>query len=259
VRVGARSARCLGARIAYGPCLLGGPTPRGEQHAHPGLRTNIWRPVRCRRETTCHNVCCGSVLECKGQHVAGLTSRLLKTSLIFRQSSTALLLAKREIVDLTLDLLVTFLFGPMIGWFVYYINRYRTSALSFSDITTRASVGGVGALAKFGFSAGASASTFGAYSIGLAAGFFSYLLMFFILVSRSENFDTDWFFDGRRKDPVQPYSIPTGTAVTVRPAVAPLASLPRSHHPPLAARRLREVDDHELVHLIILLKPRVPI
>lgn len=37
------------------------------------------------------------------------------------------------------------------------------------------------------------------------------------MVSRSDNFNIDWFLDGRRRKPSSDYVIPPGTAVTVTP------------------------------------------
>jgi len=45
----------------------------------------------------------------------------------------------------------------------------------------------------------AKSDLFGAYGIGLFAGFFGYFLVLIILVGVSKNFDIDYFLDGRRK------------------------------------------------------------
>ena len=96
-------------------------------------------------------------------------------------------------------------FGILIGWFVYYINRYRKGDVQFSDLTTLVGVIGGGSITAL-FEA--KSSMFGAYGIGLAIGFFAYFLMLLILVNRSQNFDFDWFLDARRKDPQAPYGYP---------------------------------------------------
>jgi hypothetical protein len=89
-------------------------------------------------------------------------------------------------------------FGVVIGWFVYYVNRYRKGDVQMSDITTLiGAVGGAAVLALFE----AKSDLFGAYGIGLAIGFFVYFLVLIILVGHSSNFDSDWFLDGRRRDP----------------------------------------------------------
>lgn len=99
-------------------------------------------------------------------------------------------------------------FGLLIGWYVYYINRYRTGDVQFSDLVTVIGViGGAGILALFK----PESDLFGAYGIGLAAGFFLYFVVLVGLVIRSQNFDADWFLDGRRRDPAAGISIP-GTA-----------------------------------------------
>lgn len=89
-------------------------------------------------------------------------------------------------------------FGGIIGWFVYYINRYRTGEVQLSDLVTLIGViGGTAVLALFP----AKSDLFGAYGIGLAAGFFLYFVILIICVSVSHNFDVDWFLDGRRTLP----------------------------------------------------------
>ena len=94
-------------------------------------------------------------------------------------------------------------FGAIIGWLVYYINRYRVAAVQFSDLTTLMGIIGGGAvLALFP----ARSALFGAYGIGLAIGFFSYFARLNTLVERSMGaaegaFDWEWFLDGRRKNP----------------------------------------------------------
>jgi hypothetical protein len=114
-------------------------------------------------------------------------------------------------------------FGAIVGWFVYYINRYRKDDVQFSDLTTVIGIiGGAGITQLPGW----NANLFGAYGIGLSIGFFGYFGTLIWLVSRSANFDSDWFLDGRRKDPVPPYSIP-GTIVRP-PMDAPSSAPPPS-------------------------------
>lgn len=89
-------------------------------------------------------------------------------------------------------------FGALVGWYVYYINRYRKGDVQFSDLVTVIGViGGSAVLALFP----AGSELFGAYGIGLAAGFFGYFLSLIILVAISKNFGVDWFLDGRRTLP----------------------------------------------------------
>ena len=87
-------------------------------------------------------------------------------------------------------------FGAIIGWLVYYINRYRTGDVQFSDLATVIGILGGGAiLALFP----ASTDLFGGYGIGLFIGFFSYFLYLNIQVAISKKFTVDWFLDGRSK------------------------------------------------------------
>ncbi|MBK8903151.1 MAG: hypothetical protein IPM53_18335 [Anaerolineaceae bacterium] len=87
-------------------------------------------------------------------------------------------------------------FGAIIGWLVYYINRYRTGDVQFSDLATVIGILGGGAiLALFP----AATDLFGGYGIGLFAGFFSYFIYLNVQVAISRNFTVDWFLDGRSK------------------------------------------------------------
>jgi hypothetical protein len=113
----------------------------------------------------------------------------------------------------TLQLLGAGGFGALIGWYVYYINRYRKADVQFSDLVTLIGILGGGAiLALFP----AQTDLFGAYGIGLFAGFFSYYLLLNILVRISQNFDVDWFLDGRRKKAEDPFVIPEEIEATAR-------------------------------------------
>lgn len=98
-------------------------------------------------------------------------------------------------------------FGAILGWYLYFINRYRNGPVEFGDIITiLGAVGGAGVLALFP----SGTDMFGAYGIGLAIGFFGYYMVLSGLVRASQNFDADFFLDGRRKKPVDPYYIPEG-------------------------------------------------
>lgn len=107
----------------------------------------------------------------------------------------------------TIQLLGAGGFGLLIGWYVYYINRHRKSDVQLSDLVTLLGVvGGSAVLALFP----ARTDLFGAYGIGLAAGFFLYFLVMVVLVAKSPNFDGDFFLDGRRKPPPTPDWLPEG-------------------------------------------------
>ncbi|HYJ78542.1 MAG TPA: hypothetical protein VEW03_02975 [Longimicrobiaceae bacterium] len=107
-------------------------------------------------------------------------------------------------------------FGLLIGWYVYYINRYRKGDVQFSDLVTVIGViGGAGVLALFK----PESDLFGAYGIGLAVGFFAYFIVLIVLVAVSPNFNADWFLDGRRIKPTGDWEIPaearrTGSAMS---------------------------------------------
>jgi len=105
-------------------------------------------------------------------------------------------------------------FGAVIGWYLFFLNRYRAGEVALGDlVTVIAALGGAAILALFP----AKSDLFGAYGIGLAVGFFGYFLVLAGLVARSGSFGAEWFLDGRRKQAAADEVIPQGTAVTVRP------------------------------------------
>lgn len=102
-------------------------------------------------------------------------------------------------------------FGAILGWFLYFTNRYRKAAVQLSDlVTVIGALGGAAILTLFP----EETDLFGAYGIGLFVGFFGYFLVLVMLVWRSPNFDRDWFLDGRRKAPGTDQVIPPSTAET---------------------------------------------
>ena len=99
---------------------------------------------------------------------------------------------------MTLQTAGSMAFGALIGWYVYYINRYRPGDVQLSDIVTLIGIlGGAAVLALFP----AQTDLFGAYGIGLAIGFFGYFIFLILFVAISKNFNVDWFLDGRRIGP----------------------------------------------------------
>ena len=85
-------------------------------------------------------------------------------------------------------------FGAVVGWYVYYINRYRKDDVQLSDIVTLVgAIGGAAVLALFP----ERSDLFGAYGIGLAAGFFMYFFVLIVLVNKAPGFNSSWFIDGR--------------------------------------------------------------
>jgi hypothetical protein len=74
------------------------------------------------------------------------------------------------------------LFGVVVGWVTYRTLVRRTDAVSLSDIATViGAVGGGAVVALFD-----SEHLFGLYAIGLAIGFFAYLLVFFAINGRKK-------------------------------------------------------------------------
>jgi len=99
-------------------------------------------------------------------------------------------------------------FGAIIGWYVYYINRYRKGEVQLGDLVTLiGAIGGAAILALFD----KKTDLFGAYGIGLAAGFFGYFVTLLVMVgmaSKIGTFKFDWFLDGRRKNPEPGWGYP---------------------------------------------------
>jgi len=131
----------------------------------------------------------------------------------------------------TVQLIGAGCFGAILGWYLYYVNRYRSGPVDFGDITSIATtVGGAAVLALFP----TGSDLFGAYGIGLAIGFFGYYLLLNTMIVRSSNFDSDFFLDGRRKRPIEPYYIPeewraalsSGMDMTIRVGQPPNPSNP---------------------------------
>jgi len=125
-----------------------------------------------------------------------------------------------------------FAFGLIIGWYVYFINRYRKGDVQLGDLTTIIGTLGGGAIVSL---YGKDPALFGCYGVGLATGFFLYFIVLLILVRRSRNFDSDWFLDGRRKNPASD----SGYGQDARPPMVsmdlqPQSPLSQSQHPAAA-------------------------
>lgn len=88
-------------------------------------------------------------------------------------------------------------FGGTAGWFLYYVNRWRGDTVKVTDVATVLGAIGGGAVTAL-FPAGTD--LFGAYGIGLAVGFFGYLVLLMLLVGKSDRYDRDFFIDGLPKD-----------------------------------------------------------
>lgn len=111
----------------------------------------------------------------------------------------------------TIQIVGALCFGLLIGWNAYFINRYRKADVQISDLATIIGVIGGGAVLSL-FEA--KTDLFGYYGLGLAVGFFGYFATLLFMVSKSDNFDRDWFLDGRRKKPKEDQIIPVDTAET---------------------------------------------
>jgi hypothetical protein len=131
-----------------------------------------------------------------------------------------------------------FAFGTVLGWFLYFTNRYRKGETQLSDVATLIGVIGGGAVtALFG---DAKTTLFGAYGIGLAVGFFAYFIVLVVMVRNSGGiFGITWFLDGRRKVLAEDEMIPEGTRTTT----APMSMRPsRSMAAPAAPRAATDVQ-----------------
>lgn len=105
-------------------------------------------------------------------------------------------------------------FGFVLGWNLYFINRYRTDEVALTNLSSLVSVlGGAAVLALFP----AGSALFGAYGVGLLVGFLSYLAVLALLVGRSKVFSVEWFLDGRRGKLADDEEIPDGVRATGAP------------------------------------------
>ncbi len=114
-------------------------------------------------------------------------------------------------------------FGFVLGWNLYFVNRYRTDKIGLSNVATLVSVLGGGAVIAL-FPEGTP--LFGAYGIGLASGFFAYFVMLLVMVAVSEKFGVEWFLDGRRKNLDEDEHIPPRTRRTGAAMNRPDETLP---------------------------------
>jgi hypothetical protein len=107
-------------------------------------------------------------------------------------------------------------FGAVIGWYLYFINRYRKADVQIGDLTTViGAIGGGAVLAIF-----KQPDLFGSYGAGLAAGFFGYFLVLIFLVGHSKTFTSDWFLDGRRPNPPEDWGYGADTQQSVHTMAA---------------------------------------
>lgn len=83
-------------------------------------------------------------------------------------------------------------FGFLIGWYAYYVNRYRGDQVTITDLGTVIGVLGGGAVLHLFPTPG----LFGAYGIGLFLGFFTYFGVLVYLVRKSKVYNSDWFLTG---------------------------------------------------------------
>lgn len=83
-------------------------------------------------------------------------------------------------------------FGIVVGWITYRTLRRKEGKVALSDISTViGAVGGAAITALFG-----SSQVFGAYSIGLAIGFFGYFVVAFkVYGSGKADSVTKWMGD----------------------------------------------------------------
>jgi hypothetical protein len=109
-------------------------------------------------------------------------------------------------------------FGAILGWYLYFINRYRSADVRVSDLVTVVGILGGGVVsAQFQ----PRTDLFGAYGVGLFAGFFGYFLTLLAMVATSDNFTFEWFLDGRRKRPADPFVVPPEMKTPSLPAMEP--------------------------------------
>lgn len=82
-------------------------------------------------------------------------------------------------------------FGVVVGWFLYFLNRYR-SDVKFTDLAGLVAAVGAGAVLTL---FPAKTDLFAAYAVGLAAGFFAYFVVLIVMVAISKQSTVQWFID----------------------------------------------------------------
>ncbi|GAA2646316.1 hypothetical protein [Streptomyces vastus] len=103
-------------------------------------------------------------------------------------------------------------FGMVIGWFTYFVNRYRPKVAITDVLAIVGALGGGTILTLFP----EETQLFAAYGIGLAIGFFGYFLLLVVLVLRSKEWTMEWFLDGRRPE-LKPGQVSSDATRTGRP------------------------------------------
>lgn len=113
-------------------------------------------------------------------------------------------------ITITIPLMGAGCLGAVIGWYLYYINRYRQDNIKIEDFAAIIAALGGGVTTTF---FDTTTALFGAYGIGLFIGFFGYFSALIIMVNKSNNFGIEWFLDGRRKkpQPLEDYICPSDT------------------------------------------------
>lgn len=132
-------------------------------------------------------------------------------------------------------------FGAVIGWLTFFVNRYRTGAIALGDLTTIIGIfAGAGVTAVFN-----DTLLFGAYGLGLAAGFFAYLALLAWLVHISEGYKFAWFLDGRRPKVADDEEIPATARETAAPfkdAVAIFSGTPSTARADIADDKSASIE-----------------
>jgi ammonia channel protein AmtB len=91
---------------------------------------------------------------------------------------------------MTFELWGALLFGVVVGWICYRTLRRSTDPAKLSDLATVVGVIGGGGVVTALFKSG---DLFASYAIGLAIGFFLYLIIGFLNEGRSAT--AGWMFD----------------------------------------------------------------
>lgn len=89
-----------------------------------------------------------------------------------------------------------FAFGLVIGWFTYFVNRYRKDVALGDVATIIGALGGGAVLALFP----AQTNLFTSYGMGLAVGFFAYFFVLLLMVLFTKGWSLAYFLDGRRPE-----------------------------------------------------------
>ncbi|GAN54613.1 hypothetical protein [Tanticharoenia sakaeratensis] len=113
--------------------------------------------------------------------------------------------------------------GTVVGWFLYFTNRYRRD-VTFADVGhLLVALAGGASTAVFRWDGPTHMVIWGSYGLGIFSGFFGYFAVLLVLMARSRGaFSASYLIDGRSRLPgpgegYAPGTEPPAHSFTARP------------------------------------------